>query len=332
MATIGAGLPTLADIMKRLDPNGAYAKVVEAMTKQCPLLEDMVWVEGNLPTGHVFTTRTGLPSIGWRKFNEGVASGKSSSDQITETCGILEGNSKVDCALADINGNATAFRSSEDMSFVTSFKHTLETAFFYESTKTAPERMMGLSPRLDTISGNPYANQVMQSHTSSSGSDQTSIWVVVHGPETVFGIYPKGSLGGLSYTDLGKQLTKDSGGVNEFLAYVGNWAWKVGLCVKDARYVVRIANIDTSALAATGSGLITDLVKAVEERIQDTDSGRAVIYCNRKIRTYLRLQAMDTTKNSTLTFDAVGGKPVLAFQGIPIHRTDALLNTEAVVS
>lgn len=332
MATIGVGLPTLADIMNRLDPGGAYAKVVEALTKRCPLLQDMVWKEGNLPTGHVFTTRNGLPSIGWRKFNEGVAAGKSSTGQITETAGILEGNSKVDCKLAKINGNEAAFRASEDMAFVQSFQHELETGFFYHSTKVNPERFMGLSPRLDSIAGNPYANQVLDSHTASSGNDQTSIWIVVHGPDTVYGIYPNGMLGGLQYTDMGKQLTKDSGGVNEFLAYVGNWSWSVGLCVQDARYLVRIANIDTSALLPTGDGLINDLITAIEERLQDTDSGRPIIYCNRTVSSYLRKQARDATKNSTLSFEEVGGKPVLSFQGIPIHRTDALLNTEAMVS
>lgn len=332
MATIGATLPTLADIMSRLDPGGAYAKVVESMTKRCPLLQDMTWKEGNLPTGHVFTTRNGLPSLGWRKFNEGVAPSKSSTGQVTETCGILEGNSKVDVKLAQINGNEAAFRSSEDLAFMQSFQHELETGFFYHSTKSNPERFMGLSPRLDTISGNPYANQVVNSAVASSGSDQASMWLVVHGPDTVYGIYPKGMLGGLQFTDMGKQLTKDSGGVNEFLAYVGNWSWSVGLCVQDARYVVRIANIDTSAIAATGSILIDDLITAVEERLQDTESGRPIIYCNRTIRSYFRKQAKASVGNSTLTFDEVGGKPVLSFQGIPIHRTDALLNTEAVVS
>lgn len=330
MSTIGTGALNLKDILSRLDPNGSHARVIEAMSKSSALFQDLMWKEGNLPTGHIFTTRNGLPSVGWRKFNEGVAASKSSTGQITETCGIIEGNSKVDCRLAEVNGNEAAYRAGEDLAFVQSFNQELERAMFYESTKTSPEKIMGLSPRLDTISGNPYANQILDSHTTSSGSDQTSIWIVSHGP--VYGIYPKGTVFGLQPTDMGKQLTKDSGGTNEFLAYVTNWCWRVGLCVEDARYVVRIANIDTSALAATGDGLITDLIKALEERLQDTTTGNTVIYCNRTISTYLRLQARDSVKNSTLSFEQVGGQPVLMFQGIPIRRTDALLNTEAVVS
>src|SRR5690242_20487847 len=100
MATIGTDLPNLLDLMKGLDPDGSVAQVVESLTKRNPVLEDMVVQEGNLTTGHRVTTRVGLPSIGWRRYNEGVATSKSRKGQYDESCGQLEGMSAVDVKMA----------------------------------------------------------------------------------------------------------------------------------------------------------------------------------------------------------------------------------------
>jgi hypothetical protein len=58
--------------------------------------------------------------------------------------------------------------------------------------------------------------------------------------------------------------------------------------------------------------------------------GRVVIYCNRIIRTYLDLQAMNKT-NVLLRLEEFNGKVVTTFRGIPIRTSDALLNNEAQV-
>jgi hypothetical protein len=329
MATINATLPTLKDIASRMDPKGGLADIVESLARQNPLLEGMAWKEGNLPTGHLITSRTALPSGTWRRFNEGVTPQKSTTDQVTETCGMLEGLSKIDVDLAKLNGNEAAFRASEDDAFIAGLANDLETAFFYASTKTDPERIMGLSPRLDSTTG-PWGGQVITSSLAASGNDQTSIWLVCWGPKTVYGIYPKGSQVGLETIDMGRQLVRDANS-KEFLAYVTSFKWKVGLAVEDARFVVRLANIDTSAISTTGMQLIQDMIRMVAQ-VPNIDMGRPVIYANRKIATYLQLQALDATKNSTLTFDNIGGKRVTNFQGIPIQVSDAITNTEAVVS
>ena len=330
MAALNQGNPTLLDELKRMDPDGAIAKMVEPLKQKTPLLEDMTFREGNLPTGHQFTSRTALPSLGWRKYNEGVAPSKSRSDQVTETCGMLAGQSVVDVQLAKLNGNEAAFRASEDQGFLTAYANTLEAAFFYSSTKVNPQQVMGLSPRLDATANNPAGSQIVKSGVGATGSN-TSIWLVAWSPETVYGIYPKGSMAGLEAKDMGEQLIADSGGTNKFRAYVTDWTWKLGFAVQDSRYIARVCNIGISNLAKTGSVLIQDLILAVNQ-LQDLNTGRIAIYCNRTIMTYLQLQSVDTVKNSTLTYDNVGGKPVLQFMGIPVKRTDAILNNEATIT
>jgi len=329
MATINQnGFSTLMDVATRLDPKGKIARIVESLSVDCPLLQDMPWVEANGPDGHLITTRTGLPSLTWRKYNQGVVPTKSTTSQFTETCGMLDGTSKVDVKLAQRNGNAADYRASEDVAFIASYKRTLETAFFYSSTKTSPEQITGLSPRLDALSGIPYASQVLP-FGAASGNDSSSVWLVGWAPKKVYGIYPAGSQVGLQMKDLGERMVDDGSGTGaEFLAYQTYFSWNVGLAVEDARYLVRIANIDDDVLASTGNALILKMAEATEQ-IQSLEDCKPIFYMNRRVRTYLRQQAIDSVKNSTLTYENVGGKPVLSFSGIPIHRTDALLNTEA---
>ena len=332
MAVINQTFPSLLDVAKRTDPSGRIAKIAEVLTIDSPIIADCPWVEANGPDGHLVTTRTGLPSGTWRRFNQGVTPTKSNTAQFTETCGMLDAYSNVDVALAKRNGNEAEFRQSEDLAFVAGLKRQMETAFVYASTKTTPEQIAGLSPRLDVTSGNSYSNQIIKHDAGASGSDQTSIWLIGWAPRKVYGIYPKGSTAGLDQQDLGVEMVDD--GVTagaKFRAYRSYFTWNAGLCVEDYRYLIRICNIDTSNLAATGSALIQSMMEATE-RIQSLEDCSPVFYMNRTVRSFLRKQEVDTVKNSTLEFDRVGGKPVMSFSGIPIHRTDAILNTEAIIS
>lgn len=321
-------LPTLLDIAQRTDPDGRIADIVEAMARQSPFLQTMVWKEGNLPTGHKITTRNALPSLAWRKLNSGVPASKSRTGQVIETTGQLAGMSKVDVDLARINGNEAAFRASEDAAFVTQFHNTLEEAFFYSSQKTDPDQVHGLAPRFDSLTTGPGYKQIVDSQISGTGADQTSVWFVVWSPTTVYGITPKGMPTGLQMDDLGKQLTDDADG-NQFTAWVTDWKWNVGFAVEDYRYISAVRNIDTGDIAATGMALIQDMVKAYH-KVKSWSAGRGAIYCNRTIMTYLHLQALDSVKNSTLTIENIGGMPVTKFLGVPIYMTDGLLDTESV--
>lgn len=323
MASLGATNPTFLDVIRRTDPNGAIASIAEYLTKVNPILEDMTAVEGNLPTGHRFTSRTALPSLTWRRFNEGVAPTKSTTQQHDESCGMLEGYSKVDVDLASLNGNAAAFRASEDRAFVQAFNNEIATGIFYHSTQVSPEKFQGLSPRMDSTTGEA-GGQIKLAETDDTGTDYASVWLIGWSPDTVFGIYPKGSQGGLSNEDLGKQLVSD--GSNDYLAYVTRWQWKFGLCVRDYRYVARLANIDTGSLAATGTDLIYGMADLLSY-LQDLNTVRPAFYMNRKVFSFLNQQLMNKQGNLLEWID-MGGRRIPSYLGIPIRVTDALLNTE----
>src|SRR5690349_4026369 len=114
MPVLSAANPTLLDLAKRLDPDNKIAMIVELLNQTNEMLADMSWLEGNLLTGHRTTVRTGIPEPTWRKMYGGVQPTKSTTAQITDDCGMLEAYAEVDKALADLNGNTTEFRLSED--------------------------------------------------------------------------------------------------------------------------------------------------------------------------------------------------------------------------
>ncbi len=333
MAVIGTLFPTLADIAKKFDPQGGVANVVELLQKKNAFMEDLAWKEGNLPTGHKYSARVALPSPTWRKINQGIAAAKSQVDAYTETCGMLEGLSKVDCALADLNGNAAAYRLDEDNAFVQGFGLTVASALVYSDVSANPERIQGLDKRFGYTAGNVAAAQIIKADATASGSDQTSIWLVGWSPTSVYGIYPKGSVAGFKSEDLGKILTKDAGGTNEFTAYVTHHKWDLGLVVQDYRYVARICNVDTSAWKAdlsAGADLVASMTDAIAA-IFDMDACQPIFYVNRTTFSMFNKQLQKKQANLLEWVDR-GGRRIPHFLGVPIRITDAITSTEAVIS
>src|SRR5690349_15279170 len=176
--------PGLYDIIKRMDPDGSIAPIVESLSKFSPVLQDVMWKEGNLPTGHRFTSRTALPSVGWRRFNEGVAPSKSKTDQVDEPVGMCDGWSIVDSEEAELNGNEAAFRLSEEMGYIQAFANEMETGVFYHSTATAPEKFNGLSPRYSATTNAGSGKQIIKADPTGNANVQSSVWLLGWGPET----------------------------------------------------------------------------------------------------------------------------------------------------
>lgn len=324
--------PTLIDLVKRKDPDGRIATIVEILNQTNPILDHMVWVEGNLETGHRTTIRAGLPSPTWRKLYGGVQPSKSTTVQVTDNTGMLEAYAEVDKALADLNGNTAAFRLSEDMAFIEGINQEMADTLFYGNEGTEPEAFTGLAPRYNSLTADNADNVI---NGAGTGSDNASIWLVVWGPNTIHGIIPKGSVGGLQMNDKGQVTIENVDGLGGRMeAYRTHYRWDAGLTLRDWRYVVRICNIDKSALtvdAATGANL-NDLMFQAIERIPNTSVGRAAFYMPRQVLTKLRQQSTYGVKASSLTMENLGGTPRTNFHGIPLFRTDALAGDEATVS
>jgi len=338
MATLSTTNLTLADWAKRTDPDGRVPVVAELLSQTNEILDDAVFKEGNLPTGERVVIRTGLPTVYWRALNQGIPSTKSTTAQVDEACGMLEARSEVDKDLAMLNGNTAQFRLSEDTAFLEAMNQTQATTMFYGNPATEPKSFLGLAGRYSSLSGGNAANVITAGGT---GSDNTSVFLVCWGDNTVYCPFPKGSKAGLIHEDLGEQTVYDSS--NRMQAYATRYQWKNGLVVKDWRYVVRIPNIDVSDLigqtgtqASTAATNIIKLMARAIYRIPNMTMGRCAFYMNRTVHSGMALAALDKS-NAVLNINqglTQFGQPNswLSFLGVPLRKVDSLVNTESVVS
>jgi hypothetical protein len=347
MAQIGASALTYADWAKRMDDGYKVARIIELLSQTNEILEDMLVIEGNLPTGHKTTIRTGLPQATWRLLNLGVPNAKSTTAQLTDTCGNLETYAVIDKDIADLNGNTAEFRLSEVKAFLEGMSQQVATTLIYGNQFLNPERFTGLAPRFSTkttANSNTAFNVLDGGGTASTN---TSIWITVWGDDTLHATFPKGKITGLQHRDMGEWPVLDSAS-NTYQAYRDHFKWEIGLVLRDWRYVARIANIDVTQLTGvSAANLINLIIRALYRlptapvsatTIQTSDTpevranmGRAVLYANRVVRTYLDLQAMNKT-NVLLRIEEFDGKPITTFRGIPVRTCDAILSNEAQVT
>ena len=332
MATLAVTNPTLADLAKVTDPDGSIADVIEILNASNEILDDMSWKEGNLTTGHRSSIRSGLPTPTWRKLYGGVQPTKSRAVQVTDNTGMMEDYSEVDAALVGMAGNPAAFRLQEDRPHIEGMNQEFAATLFYGDESTAPEEFTGLSPRYNSLSAENGDNII---DGGGSGSDNASIWLVCWSDMTCHGIIPKGSKAGVVQRDLGEQTIEDADGAGgRMQAFRTHYRWDVGLTVRDWRYVVRIANIDRSALlvsAASGADL-NDLMHQAMTEIPNLSMGRCAWYMDKSILSMLRRQTASAVSSSTLSTSMVGGTWQTSWGDVGIKRCDALRGDEAAVT
>lgn len=328
MTVIGNTLFTLADWAKRVDPTGKIADIVELLSQDNAMLDDALWRQGNLPTGHRASIRTGLPAVTWRRLNQGTVPSKSTTAQVDFQCGILEAWSEIDEDEAVLNGEERALRLSEAMAQTEAMSQEVQQTMIY-GTAANPEEFVGFSSYYDNKTDNSGENII---DAGGTGSDNMSMWLVGWGERSAYGLFPRGSQAGLYRKDYGLVVSETAGG-GRMAVYREHFKWKAGLAVEDWRKTVRIANIDRSALEADPTGAT---VKLLEYMIMATHKQykpatvRPVFYTNRATAAMLDIQAQNKT-NVYLTVGMEAGKRIVSFRGIPIKVVDALSDNEARV-
>lgn len=339
MATLATGSLTLLDAAKRLDPNGSVQTLAELLSQMNDGLEDMVVIEGNLPTGHRVGIRTGLPTVYFRQVNAGVPPSKSTSAQVDEGSALIEAYSEIDERVLQLNGNSAAFRLSEDKAFVEAMNQQQTSTMFYGNVATDAKTYTGLSTRYSSLSAGNAQNIL---DAGGTGSDNTSIWLVGWGGDSVFGFYPKGTQAGLQMKDLGKDTVIDGSG-GRFQAYRTQFVWENGLCVKDWRQAVRVCNVDVSDLvgqtatqANTAATQIINMMSRAMDRINNWNGIRPAFYMNRTVYSMLRVAALGKSSSALAIVDAMTqfgtAQKRMEFMGVPIRNCDQLTLAETRVT
>lgn len=331
-----------SDVAKRTDPDLSIAVIAEVLTESNEILQDIPYYEGNLPTGHRVTIRTGLPQAYWKRMNQGVPSSASNVAQVEETCGICQARSIIDTMVADLNGNTAAFRASEDRAFIESMNKTMAETMFYGDSRKTGDGFVGFAPRYNTLDVKKAQCAKNVIDCGGTGDHLTSIWMIGWGENTVFGFYPKGTTVGLQRKDNGVIRVNDDNG-NPFEAYETVYTWRNGLVVKDWRYVVRLCNIDVDQLMS-GTGIGTGDISAPQSnnlilmmnqalaKFPTQSSSRVCIYMNPDVHAALNVIAARSNTN-VLTLEQglnLYGEHASwqTFLGRPIRRVDVLRNNE----
>ncbi len=344
MATLGTSRPTLLDVARALDPDGKLrvAKIAKVLQQFNPFLDDVVWMEGNLATGNQTTVETSIAAPSLRSLNAGVVPTKSTTGQINDACSILENRHHIDCNVAGINGNTEAFRMLQDEKMIRGFSDSLAEHFIYGNAADNPAEFNGLATRYFTL-GSTWTTSTQMIDAGGTGSDNTSIYLVGHGEGRVTGIYPRGTKAGLQYEDRGIQDILINTSTGSYMrAYVSWMQWLCGLAVHDYRYVVRICNIDVSNLntASDSSDTSANIQKYMSKALDllpDDGSVLPVFYMSRNTKSMLRVKMQDKSNVHLKVEDLTGvsgitRRPELTWQGIPVRRMDAILETEAAIT
>ncbi len=255
MATVvGTTALTLADWAARRDEKG-IAVIIDLLSQANEILDDMLWIEGNLNTGHKTTVVTSLPSGTWRPLYSGIVKSKGTTAPLIATCGNLEALSDVDKDLADLAGDKAAFLLSESRLFLEAISQQMAGQVFYGYSATSPAQFTGIAPyyATATLANSPSAANVID--MGGVSATNTSLWLNSWSEDTMVGIFPKGKKAGLQHEDQGEWWATDGSG-NPYKVYRQHFKWEAGVALRDWRFQVRAANIDvTTLIGATAPNL-----------------------------------------------------------------------------
>jgi len=333
MATIDVTrFPTLRDVAARLGPDGKKADTIINMLAQTnEIIQDMVVVECNNKTSHTTVIKTGLPENAWRRLYKGVPPSKSTHAKVTEDCSMLMGMSFIDYKMYTMAAKPNDFLLEESTDALESINQTLGNSLFYGDKDKEPEAFNGLSIRYAKYTRAATDKMkidynVIHGGSAPSATDNTSIYFVGWGRQSIHGIYPVNGESIVKVTtsgDDGKQYAKDEDG-NEYPAVRVRYEMDTGLCVRDWRYGVRICNISMGALDGSTPPDLFDLMRKAFYRIRRyRNKAKFCVYVNPDLFYYLHAQA-EKKQLYTLTRETYQGAQVLSYLGIPIRECDAI--------
>lgn len=333
------GFLTLADVAK--SKNKQIGAVAEVLVKHHAALNDIPYTVMNMGTKHVEDIRSGLPSVYYRKANQAIPAGKSTTEERTFTASHFESKSQIDEAVAKRGGlDRVAYnRWNQAQGHIQAHANEHASLLIYGSPEDSNRKSAGFFDVYSTLAtSEETSNQIIDGE--GSGSDNTSILLVCWGERSVFGVYPEGTQAGLKRTDRSANgvlvpinALDSNGAAGTLWGYEEQFEIDHGLVVKDYRQACRFANIDISdLLAGTGADLIEGMIK-MTYKVDSLENGTPVFYMNRTLEAYLDLQSKTAVgAGGGLTYDNYQGKRVMMFRGIPIRRMDAILNTEDAVT
>jgi len=347
MATLNLGSNlTITEIMRREDPDGSLAQLVDVISEENRILEDITWVECNNGTYHEDTRTVSEPSGAERSYDEGVTKEAGVTEKITEPTCMLNGISEVDVKKLVHSPDAAATRLQEDAFFLRGMAKTLVSRIFDGNRTTDTRRINGINVRSDYSSLETAGSETKvfdnAGGNASSTSNKTSVYFIQWGFKKVNLIYPRNDPNGggvlpIKMEDYGKSIINQSG-TSETKKYPAYQTWfgvDFGMFINDLRCIKRVANISTTNIDGVDDFAFSeDAMIEAYNQLEYNGQG-AVIYCNRTVLTQAQKRANEKG-NAYFTMDSEGEGPfarsVTRFMGVPMKRVDQITNTQAYLT
>lgn len=263
-----------------------------------------------------YTRLTANPSVGFRAVNNGIETEKSTYEKVTIDLAVMDASWAMDIAAAQVDE-----RGVEHILAIEAMNHMRQAMVEVE------EQILNGTFNIGSNGFNGFANQANLNNaadamvvdaTGTTANTGSSVYLVRTGDADVQVLWGQGGV--ISMGDF-QIVERDGSSVGRFPAYYQPITGWCGCKVASTYSVARIANLT----ADSGKGLTDSLIARALERFP---AGRGPDYIVMNRRSLRQLQSSRTATNPT---GAPAPFPVEAF-GVPIIVTDALKNTEALLT
>jgi hypothetical protein len=324
-------LVSLLDITKRSGSDQAIG-LLEETTTFAPELDVLM---GRPISGTVYraTSRT-LPTVSFRKANDGSDTVKSAYSQKLAECFIIDAQMQADKAIVDAEAKSGVNTSVGDILFdeaqgvLLGAGITVGAQFYYGTNSDAQgfNGIQSLLGALNTGTGPSNPPPVIGAGGTTSNA-QTSVYLVwnhIRGCHFVWG-----NNQGLSMMPEWRVQQVQGNNNKPMTAYVNNLQGWIGLAVNHTKSVARIANCEDATNKRLTDALGAKLLSYIPMSIQNSGG----------LRWFMNQQAAYQLQVSRTASTSITSEKPLAFPatptemcGIPITITNSITNTESVVS
>ena len=341
MATKGSRYITFRDLASGRTPNGFVDReVVDMVSQENPVLQDVLWKQCNKGREDVVTIRSGLPEAVVRAYYEGWFGTKGSKRQVTNACCRVTTGIEFDWALYDQDKDKAAFLTDEQKAHSSVLGDKVASLLFYGDVAGNPKGINGFAKTFGAygaVTGNTMVtdDKVASFYCLSAGGQGTgdlrSVFLVGWGANSAHGIYPEGTSAGIKIGQLTKQFVKDANGGNVEMG-LQEMNWNAGLNIRDFRYCGRVCNIDIQQdPAGANTADYTKLVRKLVTRAKSNGVTQR-LYCCRLVFEAIAEQFEKKTQGNAVKYADLEQKKEASLLGIPVAFCDCMNIDEPAVS
>lgn len=316
--------------------NSAERVIINMLEERTPLFKNAQSMPANDGMQHKTALITSLPSSSTKVINAGVKASKPTLKEAIFDVAQFQTRVQFDADVENVGVLTQKFKMANASAAVESLGQKAEETLFYGDG--AVGSIYGIQHYYNDLSGATAKNII--SCGGSTANKQTSIYLLGIGENAFHLIHAADAPAGIKRTDLGIQTqTLDDGSQIDWK--IEKWNLNLGSALIDWRTCGRICNIELTAagnLYAEDSSGAAKVVNAIASRATvllnrlKGNYGKLGFYCTPDVLSLLTNQAFNKANGSIGFTQDESGHQRVTLWGIPIYKSDVILETEAVVA